>query len=161
MDEDLIKKRRKELSKQQAMYVAYRERGHTKQKSAVLAGYADVDKAGYAVEKSLTVQEELEKARREVAEKTGITRDDVVAGMLEAVEMAKVMGDPQSLIRAWSEIGKIHGHYAPELKRHVHGLDKESREALKAMPDNELRRLAKGRVIDVEVSEAVEVKNED
>lgn len=150
MDEDLIKKRRRELSKQQAMYVAYRERGHKKQQSAIMAGYSASPKSGYEVEKSEVVQEELARARKEIAETTGVTREQVVKGMLEAADMAKILGDPQAMVRAWSEIGKLHGFYAPEIKKHVHGIDRESREALKRLSDVELRQLAHGRVIEGE-----------
>jgi hypothetical protein len=157
MDRDLVKRRQRELSKQQAVYVAHRERGLPRQKSAILAGYADVDKAGEQVEQSEVVQRELEKARTSLVAATGITKEDVAQGLKEAADMAKTMADPQAMVRAWSELGKLLGHYAPEVKKHLHGIDKETRDAIQKLSDAELLRLANGRVID---STAVEVKDE-
>lgn len=149
MDQDLIKRRQRELSKQQAIYVAARERGNNREQSAIMAGYAEGQDAGKQVEKSALVQEELAKARAELAATAGITREEVLAGMQEAALMAKVMADPQAMVRAWSEIGKLLGFYAPEVKKHVHGLDAASRDALKQLTDADLHKIAKGRVIDV------------
>lgn len=150
MDEDLIRKRQRELSKQQAIYVANRERGVSREQSAILAGYPEGSARGAKVEKSVTVQEELEKARQQLVEFTGITKEDVAAGLLTAANLAQTMADPQAMVRAWSELGKLLGHYAPEVKKHVHGLDEESRRALKGLPDDELHKLAKGKVIEGE-----------
>jgi D-alanyl-D-alanine dipeptidase len=157
MDHDLIKRRQRELSKQQAMYVAKRETGAPKEQSAIFAGYPAGQKAGDQVENSALVQGELAKARAELAKSTGITKEDVLDGLREAANMAQTMADPQAMVRAWSEIGKMLGHYAPEVKKVVHGLDQESRDAIRRLDDSELHKLAKGRVID---STAREVKDE-
>lgn len=155
MDQDLIKRRQRELSKQQAIYVAARERGGNREQSAILAGYPAGQEAGKQVEKSELVQAELAKARTEMVASSGITKEQVVNGMMEAAEMAKTMADPQAMVRAWSELGKLLGHYAPEIKKVVHGLDAESRDAIRRLDDTELHKLAKGRIID---STATEVK---
>lgn len=148
MDKDLIKRRQRELSKQQAIYVAKRETGASREESAILAGYPAGQEAGKQVEQSPVVQAELAKARTELARSTGITKEDVLAGLKTAAEMAQTMADPQAMVRAWSEIGKMLGHYAPEVKKVVHGLDQESRDAIRRMDDSELFKLAKGRVVD-------------
>lgn len=155
MDSDLIKRRQRELSKQQAIYVAKRERGTPKEQSAIFAGYPAGQKAGDAVEDSPTVQQELAKARAEIAKATGITREQVLQGMKDAADMAQTMADPQAMVRAWAEIGKLLGFYAPEVKKHLHGLDPASRDAIKRLNDAELLQLAKGRVIDNETGEIV------
>jgi hypothetical protein len=45
-----------------------------------------------------------------------LDRQRVLAGLMEAVETARAQADPHALIRAWAEIGKMCGFYAPERK---------------------------------------------
>ena len=156
MDADLIRRRHRELSAQQAMYVKNRARGLPRQQSAVMAGYADVDKAGEQVEKSPDVQAELAKIRAETAANLDITKEDVARMLKDAFDMAVTMADPQAMVRAAAELGKMLGHYAPEVKKHLHGLDQESKDALQRLSDADLLRLSRGRVID---STATEVKD--
>ncbi len=161
MDEDLIKNRRSELSARQAAYVKNRAKGLPKQESAILAGYSeDREKAGAQVERSEVVQRELAKARAETARAVNTTKEDIAQMIIDAVEMARVMADPQAMVRGASELAKLLGHNAPEVKKHVHDLSPESKEALahlRQLPDADLQRLAKGRVIE---GTAVEVKDE-
>jgi D-alanyl-D-alanine dipeptidase len=148
MDQDLVKRRHRELSMQQAKFVAARERGIPRQKSAIMAGYPDVDKKGREVESQPTVQRELAQARKELAEMTGITREEVIQGLRDAAEMAQTMADPATMVRAWAELGKLLGYYAPDKKVHELTLNKSSIEAIRRLSDTELHRLAKGRLID-------------
>lgn len=161
MDEDIIKRRQRELSKNQAMYVARRAAGGSKEQSAIFAGYPAGQKAGDQVEESVTVQDELAKARDEMKNATGITREDVLAGLQEAAMFAKLMADPQAMVRAWSEIGKMLGFYAPEVKKVEHNFGKETREVLRNMNDQELLQLAKGRVIEGESRVVTDAESTD
>lgn len=55
------------------------------------------------------------KARQEAdSERLQITRDRVVAGLLEAVALARDRREPAAMISAWSAIAKMLGLYAPE-----------------------------------------------
>lgn len=148
----MIKRRQRELSKQQAIYVAARERGIPREKSAIMAGYPEGQQAGAQVESYPTVQAELEKARQDLAKKTGVTREEIVEILQDAVQLARTMADPQAMIRGASELAKLLGLNAVEVKKVLHGLDPESRAALKALSDDELHKIAKGRVIEGEVT---------
>ena len=158
MDQVHIKRRQRELSKQQAIYVAKRETGASQEQSAIFAGYPAGQKRGANVEKYPTVQRELSIARAELAKSTGLTKEDILEGLKKAAEMAQVMADPQAMVRAWSEIGKMLGYYAPEVKKVLHGLDAESRAAIKALPDEELHKLARGRLIEGECKDVTETR---
>ena len=46
-----------------------------------------------------------------------ISRNDVLQGLKEAIEDAKLQGEPMPQIAGWREIGKIVGVYAPEEKK--------------------------------------------
>lgn len=39
------------------------------------------------------------------------TREDVLEGMKEAIDLARMSGEPATMVRGWSEIGKIIGAY--------------------------------------------------
>ena len=162
MDQDLIKKRQRELSKQQAIFVAARERGIPRRESAIMAGYK-VDKSGKVpaqIEAGKAVQDALTRARAEMQAKTGITKEEVLQGLKDAAEMARVMADPQAMVRAFSELGKMLGFYEPEKKVVQHEMGKQTMEALRMLSDEELLKLAKGRVIEGEVLEKKEEPNE-
>lgn len=147
MDDDLYEKTRKSnLTKKGARYVAAREAGVSKEKSAIFAGGEKQN-----LERSSVVQAELAKARAEFAAATGITKENVLAGLKQAADFATVQADPIAMVRAWSEIGKMLGLYAPVQHQHQHALDKKSVEAMKQLSDAELHKLANGRVIEGEV----------
>jgi len=153
MEEQNVKRRQRELSAQQASYVKNRATGLSRQASAIAAGYSDWDGCGKDVESSPVVQEALAVARKEYEVAGGVKKEDVMAGLLDAANMAKIMADPQAMIAAWREIGKMCGYYAPEVKKveHEHSA-KGLLGRLASLTDAELLSLAHGRVIDGEVS---------
>lgn len=52
--------------------------------------------------------------RHQLATVAQIQRADVIAGFMEAIDTARIACDPGSMIRGWTEIGKMLGLYAPE-----------------------------------------------
>lgn len=48
--------------------------------------------------------------------KAEISRDEVLEGFREAINDAKLAGEPATQIKGWTEIGKMCGFYAPEKK---------------------------------------------
>ncbi len=151
MDDKRIKKRRGELSARQQAYVNNRAKGIPRQESAIMAGYSEADKSGKSVEMSPVVKNALAAAREEAIKNTGVTKEQVVAMLTEAADMAKTLSDPQGLIAAARELGKMLGFYAPEVKKTLHGVDQvELKKALEAMTEEELLRMAnsKMKVID-------------
>jgi hypothetical protein len=155
MDDEQVKRRQRELSKQQAIYVANRTKGLPKEQSALIAGYKGAENGGgvaQAIEASPAVQQALAIIGGDTAKALGIKRADVAAGLLEAAALAKTMADPSAMVRALAELGKMLGFYAPEVKRHLHDVNPHSvREAISGMSDDELMRLARGRPIEGKV----------
>lgn len=139
----------KKLTEKAKGYVENVSRGINKERSAIMAG-ASINSIPRFEENQL-VQAELAKIRKAVVENTGITREQIATMFMEAAEFARLLGDPMSLIAAARELGKMLGHYAPEVKKNIHGIDKnELRKALKDMNDEDLYRLANAKVIDGE-----------
>ncbi len=87
-------------------------------RSAIAAGYSERS-ARITASKLLTnpnIQGAL-RARKQVLEsELQVTRQRVLDGLQEAVDLARVQGNPVALVSAWREIAKICGYYAPERK---------------------------------------------
>jgi DNA-directed RNA polymerase specialized sigma24 family protein len=99
-----------------------------------------------AVEKIMgdeRVQRYIERLRRQTEKKHQVTRDDVIAGLLEARERAEMLSEPSTEIRAWEVIAKLQGLNAPE--RVVHELPEETKrmiDTLRGMKDEEVAKIA-------------------
>src|SRR5450759_4866892 len=48
------------------------------------------------------------------ATRLSLRREDVLNGITEAIEMARLQGNSMAMIRGWSEIGRLMGLGAPE-----------------------------------------------
>ena len=142
---DLMKK----LTKKQKGYADGVTKGLSQERSAIMAG-ASTDSV-QAFEASRDVQQEIKRIRAEVIKNTGVTREEIVDMFMEAAGFARLMGDPMGMIAAARELGKMLGHYAPEVKKTLHGIDAaQLKKALKDMNDDELYKLAHAKVIDGE-----------
>lgn len=62
------------------------------------------------------VQKAVEARQASDAARLGIDRQNVLAGLLEAVDMARTQMNPAAMVAALREIGKLMGFYAPEVK---------------------------------------------
>lgn len=102
---------------------------------------------------SATVREQLAAARRWLTDATQITRLDVIEGVIDGIEMARMQGDSGNVIKGWTEVGKILGHYAPEVKKIELSMDHARVMAkLEGMSDAELLSIKEGRTIDGDCS---------
>lgn len=136
------------MTEKKDKFVEARSRGLTRREAAAAAGLAG---DGSGTEKLPSVQEELARIRAQMAVDSGVKREDIIGGLIEAAAMAKLLADPMGMIAAWRELGKLLGHYAPEVKKVEKGINK--RDLLGAMDqltDEELLRLRGGRVIEGE-----------
>jgi phage terminase small subunit len=79
-----------------------------------IAGYSPTN--GLAA-KSAVVQNILDEARANLRRASNIKKADVVLGVLDAIDRARLAGEPNTEINGWKEVAKLLGHYAPEVKR--------------------------------------------
>ena len=88
--------------------------------AAVRAGYAP-GSAKVAASRMLTKDNHVRRAiqARQAAEadRLGLRRQDVLAGLLEAADMAKQQSDPARMVVCWRQVGLLMGYYAVETKR--------------------------------------------
>jgi hypothetical protein len=132
-----------ELNEKQAAYVNARASGKSRNQSAVVAGYNTTS----IEELSPTVAAALTEEFKKNAKMAGVTREDIIQGLLDAANMGRISADPMSMIAAYRELGKLCGLYAPEVKKIEHELGKETLHALENLSDAELLRMSRGRVI--------------
>jgi hypothetical protein len=94
------------------------------------------------------VREALHVSQQAEAERLQLDRQQVLNGLMEAVEIARAKADAHALIRAWSEIGKMCGFYAPERKTvEVSVASRRVIDKLESMSDEELLVLAEGSLV--------------
>ena len=93
----------------------------------------------------------LEELMAEAREQYSITRDDVIKGLSDAINDAKLLSDPNAQIAGWREIGKMLGYYAPEEKKITLTADQQHlRNQLEGMSEEDLLQLADASAIDGE-----------
>lgn len=156
------------LTDKQRLYVENRLLGLNQTASARAAGYAEgsCTSIGHQLEKNPVIKNVLILASKQALQKMSIGREDVLKGLMDAVDTASTATE---LVAAWREIGKLIGAYEPEKVEHTHKLEDISREKLAMMSDAELLthagdaefRLTDDDIIEGEFEEIVEPSTED
>lgn len=127
-------------------FVEARARGLTQADAAEAAGLSG-NGSGTAMLPS--VQAELARIRESMAVDSGVSRQTIIDGLVDAAAMAKLLADPTGMVAAWRELGKLLGHYAPEVRKVEKGINKgDLLKAMDSMTDEELLRLQGGRVVE-------------
>ena len=138
------------LTTMQAAFVDAALEGKDNVAAARAAGYASPDRNGEKVSRSTAVQLALRDARDELSSAAQIGRADVLDGFMEAINMARLAADPQAMIKGWTEVGKMLGYYAPEVKKlEITGNQKRLQSKFEAMSDEDLLKVIEGEVIEV------------
>lgn len=133
------------LTEMQATYVEGVLNNDPEWKAAQDAGYARPTLAPNDINKSVAVQEALRAARDELSSAAQLSRADVIDGFMEAINMARLAADPTAMIRGWTEVGKMLGHYAPEVKKiEITDNQKRIQNKYEAMTDEELSLIIQG-----------------
>ena len=128
--------------------------GKTQKQIAEAAGMHQPDVCN-AIKTSKDVAAAVNAARTQLQSVTQITRTDVINGVMEAIDMARLCADPGVMIKGWSEIAKMLGHYAPEVKKiELTSGQSNLSKKLEGLSDEELMAIAEGKhIVDGEFSE--------
>lgn len=121
------------LTSQEGQYVAARMMGNPPVIAARSAGYRDPIERSMALEQDLRIRQAMQASTRLSQYQRRLTRDDVLAGFLDAAQIASTATE---LVGAWREIGRVIGAYEPA-KVNVNVVHE-----LKEMGDQELAQLA-------------------
>jgi len=96
------------------------------------------------------VKAEIAAARLELSDATKLTRLDVIEGVLDGIQVARMQADGGNVIRGWTEIAKILGHYAPEVKTLNLNINQQRlRSKFEELSDEELMGIVEGNAIEV------------
>lgn len=110
----------KPLTDKQKAFVQFWAQGESITSASLRAGYNDSASVAYRLVRMPNVLALKAKYEAEWEATGAMSRQKVMDGMLESIEMAKLMSEPSSMIAGWREIGKICGYYAPvEVKMKV------------------------------------------
>lgn len=128
------------LTERQDVFVDAVLKGNDRYEAAKTAGYlVDGRPSPSVAEKQKNIQRALAEARDELSSAAQISRADVIDGIMEGINMARLAADPATMIKGWTEVGKILGHYAPEVKKiEVTDNQKRLQSKFTAMTDAEL-----------------------
>lgn len=103
----------KPLTGLQRLFVKNWAQGESIQTAAYRAGYTDKGAFAYRLVHFPNIKKLYAQEKRKYEEASQMTRKKVMDGLLEGVEMAKMAGEPASMIAGWREIGKMCGYYEP------------------------------------------------
>ncbi len=108
--------------------------------AAIRAGYgaAGARVAAHRLLTNVAISSAIEARQRVDATRLSVDRDRVLAGLLEAVEMAREQRNPAGMVAGLREIGKLMGFYTDRVKVDVGVTDQQERRRMEAMTDAEL-----------------------
>ncbi len=147
----------KPLTEKQRNFVKFWAQGETILSASVRAGYSDGGTYAYRMVYMPNVLRLYDQEKKLYEESCQMTRKRVMEGLLEGVEMAKLMAEPSAMIAGWREIGKMCGYYEPVTKRiDLNVTGNVTMQRLERLSDAELLKL-----ITETVTEPTENEDED
>ena len=134
------------LTEMQRMFVHHLVHNKLNQTAAARqAGFNQPGTAANALMKNPKVLAAIAEERAEYARASGMTKQKVVEGFSEAIDLARIKADPIAMIAGWREIGKMCGFYeATKTKIEVSVQGQVLIQRLNSMSDEELLALAEG-----------------
>ena len=133
-------------AKQERFVAEYLVDGNGTQ-AALRSGYSARTARVIAYENLLkpAVRTALQARQGVIARQVNLTRQEVLAGLLEAVALARQQANPAGMIAGLREIAKMCGYYAPETKKVGLTVDQDSlRARYEVMSDEELLAIIAG-----------------
>ena len=101
------------LTDKAKLFVKFWAEGNSITTASMMAGYGDGAAYAYKLVHRIDVKQMYEAEKIRYAEAAQATKIDVMAGLKEAIDMAKLMSEPATMIAGWREIGKLCGYYEP------------------------------------------------
>lgn len=139
------------LTEKQKLFAKIWAQGETIRSAAMKAGYtADGAGIAYRLCRDPAILKIYNREKALYEESCQMTRKRVMDGLLEGIEMAKMLDEPASVIGGWREIGKMCGYYAEQKRTVDINIKGEvTVKQLERMDDASLLKLIKGEVEDI------------
>lgn len=128
------------------------EHGMNHTAAARAAGFNHPTVQGSQLMRQPKIRAAIATAREAYAKASGMTRQKVIDGFIESIDMARIKSDPLTMIAGWREVGKMCGFYEPsksKIEISVNG--KVMLEKLSSMSDAELLQLTQEHAGEFEV----------
>ena len=134
------------LTEKQRLFVHHLVNNKLNQTAAARqAGFNQPGTAANALMKNPKVLAAIAEERLEYAKASGMTKQKVIEGFSEAIDLARIKADPIAMIAGWREIGKMCGFYeATKAKIELSVQGQVLIQRLNTMSDEELLALAEG-----------------
>jgi len=108
-------------------------------RAAELAGYTTSSYA-YVLKKPAFVLAR-EKMKEQLRQSSQITREEVLAGYKEAIDRARILDEPMSMIAGWTAISKILGYDKPQEVHITVSGGSDIRKQIRSLSERELLKL--------------------
>lgn len=115
--------------------------GYNPSDAARAAGFADPGKTGKDLMRRPTVRKALNVMIERTMQVSEITREDVIEGFKDAINIARQQSEAMGMIAGWREIGKMLGMYEAKVKVEITGGAGELQRQLQGMSDADLLKL--------------------
>jgi len=102
----------KPLTEKQKLFVKAWANGDSLPNACLRAGYSD-DGLAYRLARMPNILALKAQYEAKYEEEAQMTRKKVMDGFLEAIDMAKLMAEPATMVSGWREIAKMCGYMAP------------------------------------------------
>lgn len=136
----------KPLTEKQVLFAKFYAQGDSVPNAMARAGYSTAQYSlGYRMIKMPNVIRVIDAERQKFEEANQMTRKKVMEGLLEGIEMAKLMAEPASMISGWREIGKMCGYYEPrKVQVDVNVAGNVIHQRINSLSDAELLKIIQG-----------------
>lgn len=138
--------RNQPLTEMQRLFVQHFVHDKLNQTAAARqAGFTSPGTAAYEMMRNPKVLDAIAEERLEYAKASQMTKQKVIDGFSEAIDLGRIKGDPIAMIAGWREIAKMCGFYeATKTKVEVSVQGKVLIDRLNTLSDQELIALAQG-----------------
>lgn len=107
----------KPLTEKAKLFVKYWAQGESIPSASARAGYGDGATYAYKLARFPQAVALYNEEKRLYEEASQMTRKQVMDGLLDGIEMAKLMAEPATVINGWKTIGQMCGYFEPVKKR--------------------------------------------
>jgi hypothetical protein len=105
------------LTEKAKLFVKFWAQGESIKAASEKAGYGDGATYAYKVARMPQAVALYNEEKRLYEESCQMTRKKVMDGLLEGIEMAKMMAEPATVINGWKTVGQMCGYFEPIKKR--------------------------------------------